>query len=231
MESPRPSFLHDNSGAVTVDWVVLTAALVGLGLAVMAVVSEGLEDSSGDIRDTLARGDIITTSFQAATAAAATLFGDGFADGRGDWQGGELVTLDGFGEVLRLGPEETASLVATIPAGSRSATLQFDMIGADDLTNATAEIIVNGIVVATYSDDHGRIARTDSGVAGITIDVDQVYTNSAIGSGTHGSDSRATYRITVDNPSAEVTFGVRSTTTETVDDGFFAIDDVSFESI
>ena len=30
--------------AVTVDWVVLTAALVGLGLAVMAVVSGGVEE-------------------------------------------------------------------------------------------------------------------------------------------------------------------------------------------
>ena len=43
------SFLSNESGAVTVDWVVLTAALVGLGLAVMSVVSGGLEDLSGDI--------------------------------------------------------------------------------------------------------------------------------------------------------------------------------------
>ena len=36
---------NDESGAVTVDWVVLTAAIVGLGLAVIAAVraaSEGL---------------------------------------------------------------------------------------------------------------------------------------------------------------------------------------------
>lgn len=33
------NFAKSESGAVTVDWVVLTAALVGLGLAVMAVVS------------------------------------------------------------------------------------------------------------------------------------------------------------------------------------------------
>ncbi len=29
------AFLNDESGAVTVDWVVLTAAIVGLGIAVM----------------------------------------------------------------------------------------------------------------------------------------------------------------------------------------------------
>ncbi|ABD53916.1 hypothetical protein [Jannaschia sp. CCS1] len=43
------SFASNESGAVTVDWVVLTAALVGLGLAVMSVVSGGVENLSGSI--------------------------------------------------------------------------------------------------------------------------------------------------------------------------------------
>jgi len=47
------TFLSDDSGAVTVDWVVLTAALVGLGLAVMSVVSGGIENLSGDINTQL----------------------------------------------------------------------------------------------------------------------------------------------------------------------------------
>ena len=46
------NFAKSESGAVTVDWVVLTAAIVGLGLAVMAVVSAGVEDLSGDEVDT-----------------------------------------------------------------------------------------------------------------------------------------------------------------------------------
>ncbi|WP_022705661.1 hypothetical protein [Pseudorhodobacter ferrugineus] len=37
------SFFADESGAVTVDWVVLTAAIVGLGLVVMNVVGGGIE--------------------------------------------------------------------------------------------------------------------------------------------------------------------------------------------
>jgi Flp pilus assembly pilin Flp len=48
------NFAHSESGAVTVDWVVLTAALVGLGLAVMAVVSSGVENLGTDIRNSLA---------------------------------------------------------------------------------------------------------------------------------------------------------------------------------
>ncbi len=35
------NFLNDESGAVTVDWVVLTAAIVGLGIAVLTSVSGG----------------------------------------------------------------------------------------------------------------------------------------------------------------------------------------------
>jgi Flp pilus assembly pilin Flp len=56
------NFRNDEDGAVTVDWVVLTAALVGLGIAVLAAVSSGLEDLSGDIEGELT-GDVIQTTF------------------------------------------------------------------------------------------------------------------------------------------------------------------------
>lgn len=36
------SFYADEDGAVTVDWVVLTAAVVGLGIAGVFAVSEGV---------------------------------------------------------------------------------------------------------------------------------------------------------------------------------------------
>lgn len=42
-------FIASEEGAVTVDWVVLTAAIVGLGLAVATVVSGGMQNLSGDI--------------------------------------------------------------------------------------------------------------------------------------------------------------------------------------
>ncbi len=55
------NFFADESGAVTVDWVVLTAAIVGLGIAVMASVSDGLENLSGDIDQQLSDQGISTT--------------------------------------------------------------------------------------------------------------------------------------------------------------------------
>jgi Flp pilus assembly pilin Flp len=41
------AFKNDEAGAVTVDWVVLTAAIVGLGLVVMTTVGDGI-DGLGD---------------------------------------------------------------------------------------------------------------------------------------------------------------------------------------
>lgn len=41
------NFKSDESGAVTVDWVVLTAAIVGLGMVVMKTVGGGIS-SLGD---------------------------------------------------------------------------------------------------------------------------------------------------------------------------------------
>jgi Flp pilus assembly pilin Flp len=47
------TFAADESGAVTVDWVVLTAAIVGLGIAVIASVRTGTTDLATDIENSL----------------------------------------------------------------------------------------------------------------------------------------------------------------------------------
>jgi hypothetical protein len=42
------AFIADETGAITVDWVVLTGGLVGIGIATVAVVSGGVENLSRD---------------------------------------------------------------------------------------------------------------------------------------------------------------------------------------
>jgi len=48
------TFSRDEDGAVTVDWVVLTAAIVGLGIAVLASVGDSVrslgEGLAGDLK-------------------------------------------------------------------------------------------------------------------------------------------------------------------------------------
>ena len=53
------NFRNDKDGAVTVDWVVLTAAIVGLGIAVLTSVGNG----------TTALGDKISSQLSAQTIA------------------------------------------------------------------------------------------------------------------------------------------------------------------
>ena len=41
MNTFRKFFMHEQDGAITVDWVVLTAAIVGLAIAVLGSVGDG----------------------------------------------------------------------------------------------------------------------------------------------------------------------------------------------
>lgn len=43
------SFFASESGAVTVDWVVLTGAMVGVGIAAAAAVSTGVTGLTDDL--------------------------------------------------------------------------------------------------------------------------------------------------------------------------------------
>jgi Flp pilus assembly pilin Flp len=53
-------FANDESGAVTVDWVVLTAAIVGIAIAVITLISGGIQDASNGINDELLNASAVT---------------------------------------------------------------------------------------------------------------------------------------------------------------------------
>ena len=54
-------FNSEEDGAVTVDWVVLTAAVVGLGVAALAAVKGGTAALTSEINTYLAGQEINTT--------------------------------------------------------------------------------------------------------------------------------------------------------------------------
>lgn len=91
------SFLKSENGAVTVDWVVLTAAIVGLALAVMGVVSGGVESLSQDTAVELAAMD---------------------ADGNGiyDWTT-QAMANSGWGDLSIFSPRQSASGAESYAAG------------------------------------------------------------------------------------------------------------------
>lgn len=53
-------FLRQDSGALTVDWVVLTAAVVGLGVATVASVRSGTQALGSDISTSLSSASVVS---------------------------------------------------------------------------------------------------------------------------------------------------------------------------
>ena len=51
------NFRNDEDGAVTVDWVVLTAAVVGLAVAAYSSIESGAEDLTSSTSDFLGLQD------------------------------------------------------------------------------------------------------------------------------------------------------------------------------
>lgn len=77
-------FIEDESGAVTVDWVVLTAGVTGLGIAAALSVSSGIKDLSSDVSSQMTSQRILTSFSNIAVTA-------GFANTIDGW----TVTGDG----------------------------------------------------------------------------------------------------------------------------------------
>lgn len=55
-------FLNDQDGAVTVDWVVLTAGIVFLGMAAAFTVSANIPGLADEISDTVASTEVVPSS-------------------------------------------------------------------------------------------------------------------------------------------------------------------------
>lgn len=49
------TFVKDEDGAVTVDWVVLTAAVVALGVAAVSTVGKSIDTLAGKINTEVSR--------------------------------------------------------------------------------------------------------------------------------------------------------------------------------
>ncbi|MDB5660633.1 MAG: hypothetical protein JWS10_3248 [Cypionkella sp.] len=50
------TFIHDTDGAVTVDWVVLSAAVIGLGMLVLGPIAYSTENVTQNVADYI--GDV-----------------------------------------------------------------------------------------------------------------------------------------------------------------------------
>jgi hypothetical protein len=222
-------FLAREDGAVTVDWTVLTAALVGLGLAVSGVVFQGVADKSGDVRDSIASVSIVD-------AFGATYAADDFEDGTGDWSGGVVRDIPGFGKVLTLsGASDSATLPIRIESRHAYAVIEFDMIVADSWDGESGSITVGGTEIVAldhrWNDPAGPNVRTFEGPGGATVTLTR---SSRSDSGTWGGSGAQvhddyTYRVRVvsQNDGSDLSLGASTTLDLDETDEFLGIDNVA----
>ncbi len=155
------SFFQDESGAVTVDWTVLTAAIVGLGLTSAAAVRTGTGSLAGDVESALSGASIDTWAL--VSPFVSQNFDNGDFSG---WSVARAQVFGAWGNMLGPFGNETENSPLTysvnLPAGAQSALVSFDMIIADSWDGVAGptnpwtsglgdsmRLMVNGQVIST----------------------------------------------------------------------------------
>jgi hypothetical protein len=223
-------FKSSESGAVTVDWVVLSAAIVGLGISTLGIVASGVADLAGDTADQLS-GQDLTTQF-GRVFNSIVLAANDFSNGDlGGWTGVSIFDAGGeMGEVLYIDQRQTAALHFEIPADASNAIMGFTLFGGDTLDNEDAIISINGIPVVIATGYHGtmsiEIPQVDGTIAMAQVMVEQVNMGSG-GRYLNAGDSKAVVSINVSDPPDGITLGIYSDNSHGKNgDEFWAIDDV-----
>ncbi len=134
-------FLRSESGAITVDWVVLTAAVTGMALAATAVVEGGISDLASDLEAQLRTQQVsdafvtfTSTHFDALYDAGIVTeeVAEGLFDTANNMTNAELLTALEDGILAYndggLSDNEIAELVAMA-----SVAVQRNIIDADDV--------------------------------------------------------------------------------------------------
>jgi hypothetical protein len=133
----RPTTLHgfwrDQSGAVTVDWTVLTGAVVGLGLTSAAAVRTGTGSLAADIQASLANASVAGLGLLGFQQVVSQSFSNGDTTG---WSRGVITQFGEWGAMLGpFGGADTFNNPLTydvvLPDGTNKAVIAFDLVIAD----------------------------------------------------------------------------------------------------
>lgn len=156
------TFLAGTSGAVTVDWVVMSAAIVGLGIASAGAVRVGTSALGDDVEASLAGADVASLNWLSAHTVTQQSFADGNFDG---WSVARAGSFGAWGAMLGPFGSETLANPLTydveLPDGLSNARIGFDLVIGDSwdghnvpgsVTNALGDslrLMVGGQVLTT----------------------------------------------------------------------------------
>lgn len=134
------SFVNCDSGAVTVDWVVLTAAIVGIAMAVIALISNGVSSASYGVNSGLnSAGSLGANLF--GSPAAAGVFGveSGFSEYDYRYE-------ESYNEGL---VADTAALTSLYEAAYTAAQGNPDAWNLDELAGYERAMVEQGVDIPT----------------------------------------------------------------------------------
>jgi len=225
--SDHVTFWSDENGAVTVDWVVLTGGVVGLGLATIGVVSGGMETLSRDIAGQLS-SDGWNLFGNGMQSLASFDFTGGNAVG---WLGGQVMDMGGsLGEVLVLGAGQATAYTVEIPDATAEAVMTFDLIAGDSIDSSdqwgydSATITLNGQTVAIAAAQGSSMTFDIPQTDGTTVQATVTVAEQHLGGNPGWTDSAAAVTVTVDHPTEPIQFEVHSNSNQGINDEFWAID-------
>ncbi len=238
------AFIEDESGAVTANWVVLTAGIVGLALAAYGVIASGVGAQAGAIKASLQGMEMVDTF--------ASTVEEAFEDGIGAlWTGAKAAVADvpGFGAILapfgRGDGRETVSRNLGLKRPG-PATISFDLISMDTIDRGEGSVLyVDGREVARLVKGSGPGA-TPKGLVWEMRDVPGVTTTAALTasgrnmggpnrakngdgwSGWHDEVQRVT--IKMDRADANTSFGFGARLSQGQNDESVGLDNFSISS-
>ncbi|TFL19911.1 hypothetical protein [Jannaschia formosa] len=221
------SFLKGTAGAVTVDYVVLTAAATGVAVASSDVVRDGLRALAATVNSE-STGEEIDDP-----ANVGRVYRESFANGAPGWEGGDTIEIDGR---MSLGPigggegGESMRREFLLEDGLPYTTIDFNMFAMDSLDDESGYIYLGGQIVGEVRKNADETVFIDYDIPGVEITGTIVQDREAIG-GQSGADrwwrdSEIAVSIKYNRPDPHLTLGFGSNADQASHDEFFAVQDI-----
>ena len=220
-------FIRSDSGAVTTDYVMLSAMMAASGFTAINTSTVGVENLAGELDATL-RGQIINTSF-----AQASYFDD-FEHGAGHWIGGDTDgTQDAYGGIL--GPfsgsdgEELVTRTFDLLSGYDYATVEFEMHAIDSWDNEEFIIFVDGTPISSRNfqyQNNGTTGSWTTSDGNYSVTFDPINDRGHQGFNTEWTDQSYSVTVQVANPGPSMSVGFGSTLNQDVGDESWAVDNI-----
>lgn len=242
-------FLFNDSGAITVDWVTMAAATVGLSLSSAAAVRVGTSDMGASIAESLSNAAVALMGTVNARVA-------GFEDGDfSGWSVGRMGYSDELGNFLGpfAGSEDGLTNRVTFPEGTTEATITFDLLLLDSWDGTSPiysdvstggrgdglSFLVNGVEIDFTAMTNGSSSNPTGSVTvnGSTYSYSmtrsgggELYTHSDRSTSWQDSTWRVT--LTADSPPPEgFDFTINGSSNQITGDESFGIDNYRVDAV